>query len=232
MKLTKIKLLKLIKKNLEEFGYKEIKDTLTGANGLFIKPINNSFFLSLGLTISNYYESRFTASFYLSKTTRWSSIWGDIPNEAYERVGSFLTAKERGLYLDEEHNADGVTDAWWNSNKQDHIDNFLRTIYITEERFLKQPHLFTKIENSLEVKQLVEYVLNVLNVLNNEEDGKYDYRFQPKKNIDDIPSKWFKAAERVLKKKNGILNDNTVKLLASDAWRQNLFTPQSSPTLK
>lgn len=32
--------------------------------------------------------------------------------------------------------------------------------------------------------------------------------------------RWFKASEYVLKKHNGILNKNTVKILASDAFIQ------------
>ena len=44
--------------------------------------------------------------------------------------------------------------------------------------------------------------------------------FQPNKIIDEIPFIWFEAAESVIRDNNGILNKNTVKLLAADAWRQ------------
>ena len=125
MKLTKAKLINATRDELIEMGYREVKDTVSGANGLFIKPIPEGFFLSLGLTISKFYDTRFTASLYLSKTTRWGSSWGDIPYESYRRVGRFLTKDERRLYLDDVHNAEGVSDAWWHFDSEGDIQKFI-----------------------------------------------------------------------------------------------------------
>lgn len=221
MKLTKSKLLKITKEMLMKFGYQEFKDTQTGASGLFIKLINENYFLTLGLILSNYYDTRFTASYYLSKTTRWGSMWGDIPRESYERIGSFLTKEERQLLLNEEHNKEGVTDAWWDSNNEREINHFLKTIELTEKRFLNQEKLFSKIEKSSEVSELANYSISVIGlVTQSNTTEQIDYRFTPIKPIDDVPLDWFKAAEIILLKQNGILNANTVKLLAVDAWRQ------------
>ncbi len=65
MKLTKANLLKSTREGLAEVGYYEFKDTITCADGLFIKYVGNDFFLTLGLVKSRYYDWRFTADLYL-----------------------------------------------------------------------------------------------------------------------------------------------------------------------
>lgn len=221
MKLTKAQLLKATKNKIQKLGYTEFKDTITGANGLFIKVLDNNFFLSLGLEISGYYNSMFTASFYLSKTTRWSSIWGDIPCESFERVGTFLTKSERKEFLNVEFTKEGIIDAWWNGFEEKEIENFLKVVEITENRFLSQNDLFSKIENSKEVYELVEYASSVKALVNKNDINDFVYKFVPSKTINNIPIEWYKAAEKTIINKEGILNENTVKILAADAWRQN-----------
>jgi hypothetical protein len=220
MKLTKAKLLKEVHDGLIKMGYKEIKDTITGAEGLFIKPLPSGFFLSLGFTISRSYESLFTADFYLSKTTIWGATWGDIPCNSYERIGTFLTKDERMLYLDAEYCGDGVVDAWWRGDREDDFCKFLEIVRITEGRFLEQDDLFVKVERSADVKELVDHVSGVFEIVEKGINDKFEYQFKPNKPMDDIPAEWFKAAEITLKNKGGILNKNTVKRLAADAWRQ------------
>lgn len=222
MKLTKTQLIKKVKDTLSKLGYFESKDTLTGASGLFIKQVGNGFYLTLGLEISNFYESKFSASYYLSKTTRWSSVWGDIPKSSYERIGHFLTREERFTYLDDEHNEERVTDAWWNGNEEREIQNFLKVVEITEKRFLGQEALLSDIENSSEVKELANDASSVIKLMESGGSNMTDYRFVQQNPVDDIPMEWFEAAENVIVRNNGILNANTVKLLAADAWRQNL----------
>lgn len=219
MALTKAKLIKLVKNGLMGLGYKEFKDSITGADGLFIKRINMHFFLTIGMSKSRFYDWRFTADFYLSKCTVWGAVWDDIPNDSYVRAGTFLTKKERLLYLDSEYQTiDG--DVWWQSNREGELQKFFETILITENRLLSQEALFKKINNSVEVRELVSQVTDVFEILNNGINGKVDYRFLPEKEIDGIPLAWFKAAEMSLTGKNRILNKNTVKRLAADSWRQ------------
>ena len=232
MKLTKAKLINATRDELIEMGYREVKDTVSGANGLFIKPIPEGFFLSLGLTISKFYDTRFTASLYLSKTTRWGSSWGDIPYESYRRVGRFLTKDERRLYLDDVHNAEGVSDAWWHFDSEGDIQKFIEVVKISERRFLEQNSIFFKIENSKDVKELVDYVESVFEIMNKPFDDKFDYHFLPKKKIDGIPVAWFKAAEKTLRIKNGILNVKTVEALAADEWVQNIIKGDANSEFK
>ena len=226
MKLTKLKLINLTKEELMKLGYQYVKDTLTGANGLFIKKVEPRYFLTLGLTISRYYDTQFTASFYLSKCTRWSSVWGDIPRESYERVGYFLSSEERKFYLNEHQLENNIQDLWWDANDPKAFEKFINIIKITEKRFLAQKDLLTKIENSLEIQELSKYALEVIAIAETTKCNIIDinYQFQPQKIIDDIPLHWFKASEMVIIKNKAILNANTVKLLAADSWRQKIFS--------
>jgi hypothetical protein len=221
MKLKKSKLLEITRDKILALGYTEFKDTLMGTEGLFIKRLTNGFLLSLGLEMSRLYDSRFTASYYLSKTTRWGATWGDIPAECYSRIGRFLTTEERKLYLDAEYSKEGVIDAWWHANEDGSFENFFRVLEITEPRFLNQENFFSKIENSSEVRELVSYSSEVIAlVVDGKIPSQYDYKFIPSTPVDDAPMEWFKAAEMAISKQRGILNPNTVKKLGTDAWRQ------------
>jgi hypothetical protein len=221
MKLTKAKLISSVREGLINLGYEWFTDSLTGSDGLFGKIVNRHFFLMLGLTISKHFEGIFTASFYLSKCTRWGSLWGDIPRDSYQRVAHFLTDAERKILLDQEYAQEGIRDGWWKASEEIGCKNFLATIKITEPRFLDQKDVFEKIELSLEIKELEDYAKAVMMLVDeNHSSFDYDFRFIPKKTIDQIPLKWFETSEKVLAERGAILNSNTIKLLAADAWRQ------------
>jgi len=224
MKLTKSKLIYLVKDELEKLGYKYITDSLTGAQGLFAKNVRGVYYITLGLEISRYYDSMFSASYYLSKTTRWSSVWGDIPRDSFERVGVLLHRNERNKLLSDEYNKEGVVDAWWNVEEPTSIPNFIEAIKISEARLQNNKMLIKSIDESTEIAELFELAQKTKDAVKNKEFcSKLDY--QPNKIIDEIPFIWFEAAETVLRNNRGILNKNTVKLLAADAWRQVTLQP-------
>jgi hypothetical protein len=223
MKLTKDNLIKKSANDLAELGYSYIKDSVTGADGLFGKVIEEEYFLTFGLTISRYYDSRFTGAFYLSKTTRWGSLWGDIPKESYQRIGQYLQKKEREAYLEKEYSKEGVVDAWWDSIDNGSFNSFFEVVKITEKRFLNQDNLFLKIERSREIHELVEQSSAVTKIIKQGDNYESEHKFIPKRKVDDIPIEWFKAAEITLQREKGILNVNTVMQLGADAWRQNLL---------
>ncbi|MBO9565653.1 MAG: hypothetical protein J7621_22955 [Niastella sp.] len=223
MRLTKAKLLSKVREGLRKLEYKEVNDPVTAAEGLFVKNLSSGFFITLGFTISRFYDSRFTADFYLSKTTIWAATWGDIPLESYKRVGAFLTSEERALFLDTEYGTIEGGDAWWSGDNIDSFNNFLEAVKITEGRFLAQGDLFIKVEESTEVQELVDHVSGLFAVIDNGVDNSRKYQFVPDKKLGDIPEEWFKAAEITLSNKNAILNKNTIKRLAADAWRQKVL---------
>lgn len=218
MKLTKAKLITKVKAPLATLGYLYFKNSISSAQGFFSKKLENGFYLSLGLTIDRYMESEFTGSFYYSKTTRWASVWGDIPTESYVRPGSLMSKEERRVYFDTEN--DQLRDYWWDGFDDSSIASFIEVIKLTESRLYKDRLLTKKIEDSLSVSQLKNYADEVKKLVFDIEKLNFTYSYLPDKEIDGIPMQWFKASEYILKEQNGILNKNTVKKLASDAFIQ------------
>ncbi|MFT3824225.1 MAG: hypothetical protein QM731_09905 [Chitinophagaceae bacterium] len=229
MKLTKMKLLAIVRDGIRKQGYVEVKDSLTGSQGLFIKQLEGGLYLSLGLTLSNLFNSVFTGTYYLSKTTRWGAIWGDIPRESYRRIGNFLFPDERRKLLEKEYWGEEIVDAWWNVEWEPAIDCFIEAIRITEKRFLDQDGLITAISGSKEINVMKKYAQSVTEIIKSKKENDRVYDFIPDRGIDDIPVDWFNAAEMTLIEENGVLNKNTVKLLAADAWRQ--FTVSTTRNL-
>lgn len=223
MKLTKKVLLAKNKEGLERLGYRELTDNITMADGLFIKQIEGGLFLSLGMIISKYYNVRFTASFYLSKSTIWGAVWGDIPRNSYMRIGHFLTEEERKRLLSDEFCKEGVVDAWWDAEDENAPEKFLDAVKISEDRFLDQKGLIVMIENSLEIATLEKMSKQVINQMLEPRSVSFDYKYIPKTAKGSITLDWLKAAERVLFYNQENLNKNTVARLAADAWRQNEF---------
>ncbi len=216
MKLTKKKLEKVLTPSLEKLGYTRFKDTTSGFQGLFVKKVSSDLFLTLGLTIHRYYDDSFTGNFYLSKTTCIGSVWGDIPEKSYVRIGYLLTDEELKNYREE-----GAIwrDVWWEGLVPASVDDFVFRVQQCEPRFCNDTKLREQIEKSLEVKKLYEYSVKVMGIVDNL-PMRDNYDFIPQREIDDIPMKWFKAAEDVLCLSHGIVNKNTVKHLASDAFIQ------------
>lgn len=221
MKLTKAKLTSKVKAPLEILGYTYFKESISGAQGFFSKKLENGFYLTLGLTIHRYIESDFTGDFYYSKTTRWSSVWGDIPKESYERPGFLMSTEERKVYFDTEN--EKLRDYWWDGFDDSSVASFIEVIKLTESRLYKDPLLSQKIEDSLSVSQLKNYADEVKKFVISIEKLNLSYSYLPDKEIDGIPIQWFKASEYILKMHEGILNKNTVKALASDAFIQNIL---------
>lgn len=216
MKLTKVKLIQAIKPGLEKLGYLYLKDSISGAQGLFGKKITNEMYLTLGLTIHRFYDDAFTGSFYLSKTTEWAACYGDIPKECYKRPGYFLSKEE----LDSMNQK--APDIWWSGLNEESVASFINLIQKTESLFLSQDGLIEKIENSTDVDILYKRSLWVKRFVANKIPD-IQYNFLPQKNIDNIPIDWFKAAEIVLAECEAPLKKQAVKNLAADAYRQYLL---------
>lgn len=218
MKITKTKLKKLLNIKLIKLGYLELKDSISGAQGLYLKPMKNSLYLTLGLIISRYHESLFTGSFYISKTTRWGSVWGDIPKASYVRISNLLTPAERNTLLGEDYRKEGIKDGWWDAADLNSLNDFLNSLKISEQRLLKNTILLKEIDKSNDIIELSNAAKLVIEKIKSS-DFNDNFQFIPLREIDDTPIVWFKAAEMVIKKTNIPLNKNTVKLLAIDAYR-------------
>ncbi|RDB03515.1 hypothetical protein [Runella aurantiaca] len=222
MPLSKSTLMKIVRGNLLKMNYVEFKDSIMGSSGLFIKKINTGYFLTLGMIVSRYYEEKFTCAYYLSKSTRWSAIWGDIPPKSYERPSYLLTNEELQIYPKDIAGNKLKKDIWWNPNNNDEMESFYKILKLTEERFINQPELIAQIEDS---KEITEFLLLSNKVIEKIKSDKidHDFKFLPIKSLDDIPIVWFKAAEIVLSESNLSINKHMVKTLAADSFRKSLF---------
>lgn len=212
MRLTKSRLIKRVKSGLSLLGYYWFKDSITGSDGLFVKKLPNNFYLSLGMNIHRFYEDCYTCDYYLSLTTCIYSMWGDIPLLSSKRPGELLTDEE--IFPSRNH------DIWWSGD--DSVDEFLAVVKITEPRFVTDVKLLNDIKKSKDVNLLCKMSNETINKV----DGLPDtiYPFILKKEIDDIPKKWFHAAELVLKNYENDINIHQVKRLAADAYRQHILT--------
>lgn len=219
MKLTKSKLIESVRSKMESLDFTEFKNTKSGFQGLFVKRVAADLYLTLGLTIHRYYESAFTADYYLSSNTVIGAVWGDIPKECYVRIGFLLNDDERMLYPADNINVRGNSDIWWYGDEEQSVIDFLRVVKLTEKRFIQQPDLIRKIRNSQEIKFLSDYAERVKAIAIKEKlDGVF--HFIPVKEVNGIPLIWFRASEKVINDSHGILNSHTVIRLATDAFIQ------------
>lgn len=216
MKLTKKKLISIVKRRLETIGFTCFQDSISQTQGTFIIKLKDNMFLTLSLTIHRYYDSLFSADYYLSPTTRSASVWGDIPCDSYERVSFVLTDEERALYSNE---APSVKDLWWDGFNDADVDKFIEIITLTYRRFSNNTDLIKRINQSNDVKKLVVFSHKTIETVKTRDFAQI-LEYQPEKEVDGIPYDWFKAAETVIRKEKAILNINTVKKLAADAYRQ------------
>ena len=213
MKLTKAKLIKSLKPGMENLGYHWFKDSISGAQGLFAKKVDDCLYLTVGLTIHRYYEDAFTADMYLSKTTNIYCTWGDIPKDCEERPGFLMTDEELAKYQEDDCL---IKDIWWSCEKS--LDDFLDAIRLSAPRMLQNDDLIRRIRSSKDVAKLCTISSMIKQNVGNIPVAEYS--FIPEKEIDNIPLEWFKAAEWALRKAGDYVNLNTVKRHASDAYRQ------------
>ena len=217
MKLKQKTLVALVRPLFKSMGFTCFKDTISGVSTLFCKKIKDDLYLSIGMNINRFYDSMFTCDMYLSRTTNFASLWGDIPRESYRRPGFFLTQEELKTYSTE---SNLVRDIWWNASSVASISSFAKTLDISVPRFCKSSEIVDKIYASKDVAILAELSHEVITkIKNNEYVSDNDYKFVPKKEIDGIPLKWFWATEEVVAE-TLFYNKHGVRFIASDAYRQ------------
>ena len=215
MKLTKAKLISNLTPCLQELGYLWFKDSISPFQGLYAKKVGEGMFLTLGLTISKYYDDLFTGSFYLSRTTRIGCIWGDIPYKSYVRPGLLLDDME----IVEFRNENSIkNDLWWKGLIPSSTKNFISCLILAENKLLGDEELHKQIICSSDVDKLYADSHKTIDIV--DKIPIFNFKYLPVKCIDNIPKKWFMAAEYILSTGNGVINKNTVKDLAADAYRQ------------
>ena len=214
MKLTKAQLLKALGPSMEHYGFHVFKDSITGAQGLFAKKLNDSLYLTIGMTIHRYYEDAYTADLYLSKTTAIYTTWGDIPKDCIKRPHQLL------------QQMDGINSQqdWWSI--EDSVDDFLHAIELSANRMCQDTDLIRRINESKDIADICMITSliskNVFNLPN------MVFSCIPQKEVDDIPFNWFKSAEWVLNNMGRECNSRIVRFYASDAYRQYVLSLQEA----
>ena len=207
IKLTKALLVKSLRDKMESQDFHYFKDTISGAQGLFAKKVNEDLYLTVGLTIHRYYDDAFTADLYLSKSTTIYCTWGDIPKKCQRRPTELLTIEESQQF---------GHGGWWSCEKS--IEDFFQAIKISEMRMCQDNELTKSICQSNEIKSLYTIASKIKE--NIQAIVEIPYSFIPNRIIDDIPIDWFKATEYTLKQMREEVSFNVIKFHASDAFRQ------------
>lgn len=227
MKLNKSKLLKFVRKSMIELGYVEFEHPEVSDANVFVKK-EGELFLTLGFTISRFYDDAFTADFYLARTTTWALGGLDVPSNNYLRPGELMSEKERlEITVDPNCKKNPLnTDMWWNAfDAEGNYDmaslaSFTKAIRLTEGRMARQPGIIEKIYASTRLEERYDFINRVIDVALTENFCKYQ-EFLPKADKKTLPLKWFKAAETVIRSEYPIksINNHSVKAVAGDAFR-------------
>lgn len=148
MKLTKAKLIKLLKPTLESYGYTFFESK--GSQGLFGKKVDEDMYLMLSMSIHRYYDDRFTANYCLSNVAAegLGPFAGTFWKECMKRPVELLTPEEALFYCGRRR-----CDIWWESFREDSLEDFFRMIRLTESRMAENQVLKEKIRSSEYLKQ-------------------------------------------------------------------------------
>ncbi len=217
MKLSKKKLISILKPRLESVGFKYFLDSKSLFQGTFIMKVDGDMFLTLSLIIDRYRESMFTGTYYLSPTTNAGTTWGDIPKDSDKRPGYILTDDEFVKYSKNDNLI--ARDIWFDGFDEDDINTFIEIISLTYKRFSSDFELINRIKQSKDVQLLSKIAQETIEIKKMSLFAE-NLEFIPEKEVDAIPFDWFKAAETVIRKEKYYLNKNSVINVASDAYRQ------------
>jgi len=194
-----------------------------GAAAVYFQKWNGLILLA-GIEFSRVYKQRFTCSLYLSRSFHWAYILPGFPNEAFRRIGNFITYTERTAYFEVEFCAQGVIDAWWIGFNNSNRDLFLEALDIAKPRFLGQNCLAEQVLGCVELQRHVEMCDRVRQSVFTISNMPVVITHQPARLRQEIDLKWYWAAEVVLREyEPKLVSRKYVELLAVDAWRhQNL----------
>ena len=221
MKLTKKKLISIVKPRLEKLGFKHFPDSNSLFQGTFVMKVDENMFLTLSLTIDRYYDSKFTGTYYLSPTTNAGTTWGDIPKDSSKRPGYILTDDEFVKYSKTGNLI--ARDIWFDGYDDSELNMFEEIIALTYKRFSCDCELRNRIYQSKDVQFLSKIAQETIETVKMSEFAD-NLEFIPEKDLHGVSIEWFKAAETVIRKEEYYLNKNTVIDLAFDAYRQYYFS--------
>ena len=194
-------------------GYKYFKDTISPANGLFAKRIDEKIYVCIGIDTSNLYENAFDCNYYMGQSLTYALLYEGI-RDAYLRSWRLFSEGELNKYRSIGAFSE---DLWWHSDDVNSIETFKDAVRLTEPRFINNSDLRKRVVANEEAKHQQDLTTKVRMLVKN---GVPDIKTQfiPEKEKDGIPLIWFAAAEYVQKDEK-YFNKHTVFRLTADAYR-------------
>ena len=218
MKVTRKQLLKQLIPFFEEMGYTYFKDTISVAQGLFAKKIDDRLYVSVGVITSYLYYNTFTCNFYMAQSLDFAFLYLEDKSktfEEYPRPGDYLSEDELIMFRGKDSK---ITDIWWHSDDAGSIESFKEAVRLAEPRFINNFDLRNRMLSNADASHRYDMANKVKELVKN---GVPDFepQFAPVKEKDGIPMVWFTAAELVCRD-GPYFNKFGVQCLAADAYRR------------
>ena len=216
MQVKMSQLVRVVKPKFEELGFTYFPHKTSWEGGVFCKKEQHGMYLTLGMTKDRFYDCSFTVDLFYFITTRIPAIWGDIPKKCYIRPGRLLSSEERmKIPIPSE-----PIDWWWDSLDSDTINSLVKSVELSEDKFIADTALMETIKHSVDAQDLLlvaRQIQESVQAGDNFEDTVY--QFVPEKAVHEIPREWFCAAEKIGQNLSQKMNKNSVYWDAADAYR-------------
>jgi hypothetical protein len=204
---------------LKVLGYLGVPGPVSGATSVLYRPVHG-LVLTIGIQVSTRYANRFTASFYLSRSFEWGYLPDGFPEQAYRRIGRFLSAEERTCLLDPFFSQVGVVDAWWIGFDKPVLSAFTEAVTLAEPRFVEQPGLVDAVSGCQALMRHECLLEEVASLARDMKQAPADLECQPSTYLKSAGAEWYWAAEVALRQqKREALKPQFVGMVALDAWR-------------
>lgn len=187
-------------------------------SSIFCKQVNNGLFITLGFEKSNLYDNAWTASIYLGTTTIIGAIWGDIPDDSYQRVPNILDVSEKNAI-----GIPAVQDHWFSSLNDNSKICFCNALDIATQKMISNNNLVERINNS-EASSLLKARIDRIMSIYSKGSNKKNYRYFPTDKQGSSMEAWYKASEEALELEDFKMSMSAVKTYGEYAHIQHKLT--------
>jgi hypothetical protein len=205
--------LECLANELTEAGFRKVLLVTRGTVAHYCRQAPDELWLNLGIEVSSVWNERFTGSFYLGPSFTWGLVFPGFPNEAYSRIGSLLTIKERKLFVDADFNK--TTDVWWDGYSPNNIHRFVNAVTLTASRLVSKAGISDAVLKCPGV-QRHKLILNAVKSEVLQNDSSSDERLMSEK-VDEIFTQ--SASKALLKLAPELHNQAVINRFAKDCWR-------------
>ena len=149
--MNRTSLLKDIKSDLAERGYRCAPGTNFGATALLFRRPDprRPLLVMIAIQFSRVFDDTFTAYLCVSRTLRWAYQPNDCPSDMSMLLADLLTHDERSLLLDDELWASNPSlRGWWRGFRRTNVSRMIEAVDAAEPRLLARERLLQQIEKS------------------------------------------------------------------------------------